>query len=208
MLKLYYWPATCSIAIRILLEEIGAPYEDERIDLGAKQQHSAGFLQINAKAKVPALLRDDGSLLTEVPAISTWLALTYPAARMLASDVETRVRTFEIMEYISGTIHMNGAARAWRPASFSDNEASHDAIRTRGKDIVMRGLGVMSEALGEKHWLLDDYSIADPFLFFIEYWAKEKVGYDMPTRIERHYRRMLTRPAVQRALKCEGLTLP
>ena len=208
MLKLYFWPATCSIAVRIMLEEAGLDYAGEKIDLGAKQQLSPEFLAINPKGKVPSLLRDGGSVLTEVPAIATWIALTCPQARLLADDVETRARTFEIMEFIAGTIHMNGAARAWRPGSFNENEAAHDAIRARGKEIVMRGLGIMAASLGDKDWLAGDYSVADPFLFFIEYWAKEKVGYTMPPIIEAHYRRMLARPAVLRALEREGLPAP
>ena len=157
---------------------------------------------------MPALVRDDGSVLTEVPAIASWIAMTYPAAQLLAQDIDSRVRTFEAMEYIAGTIHMNGAARAWRPGSFSDNEASHDAIRARGKAMVMRGLDVMAQTLAGKDWLTGAYSIADPFLFFIEYWAKEKVGYVMPSAVEAHYLRMLERPAVQRALLREGLPAP
>ena len=206
MPKLFYWPATCSITIRVILEETGLPYEDEPVDLGARQQHSPEFLRVNPKGKAPVYLRDDGTLLTEVPAIALWLALTNPDAHLLATDFETRVRTLEILEFIAGTIHMQGAARAWRPGSFSENEAAHDAIRARGKEIVMRGLDVLSKTLGDKDWLAGDYSIADASLFFIEYWAKEKVGYAMPANIEAHYKRMLARPAVQRALQREGLT--
>ncbi len=208
MPKLYYWPATCSITVRVILEETGLSYEDEAVDLGAKKQQSPEFLKVNPKAKVPAYLRDDGSLLTEVPAIALWLALTNPDSHLLAGDYETRARTLEILDYIAGTIHMQGAARAWRPGSFSENEATHEAIRARGKEIVMKGLGVLSQTLGEKDWLTGAYSIADASLFFIEYWAREKVGYDMPANIEAHYRRMLARPAVQRALAREGLGVP
>ena len=208
MPKLYYWPATCSITIRVILEETGLSYEDELVDLGAKQQQSSEFLKVNPKAKVPAYLRDDGSLLTEVPAIALWLALTNPDANLFASDYESRVRTLEILDYIAGTVHMQGAARAWRPGSFSENEAAHEAIRARGKAIVMRGLEVLSGALGEKDWLAGNYSIADASLFFIEYWAKEKAAYTMPANIEAHYWRMLARPAVLRALQREGLPAP
>jgi glutathione S-transferase len=206
MPKLYFWPATCAITIHVILEEIGLPYEDERVDLNAKQQFSAEFLKINPKGKVPALVRDDGSVLTEVPAIAFWLSLTNPRAKLLGSDIETRVRTLEVMDYIAATIHMQGAARAWRPAGFSTHQTGHEEIRARGKDIVLHGLEVVSSTLASRDWLAgDDYSIADASLFFIEYWVKEKVEWNMPNNIEAHYRRMLVRPAVQRALRAEGL---
>lgn len=204
-MKLYYWPATCSITVRVLLEEIGLQYEDEKVDLGAKQQHTPAYRKVNAKRKVPALIRDDGSLLTEVPAIAHWLALTNPQAKLLADDIETRVRTLEIMDYIAGTIHMQGAARVWRPGGFHPDESTHDHFRTYGRDIVVHGLDIVSEKLADKDWLMGAYSIADASLFFIEYWAKEKVSWTLPDNIEAHYKRMRARPAVQRALKAEGL---
>ena len=200
-----YAPATCSITIRVMLEEIGAPYEDELVDLGVKQQQTPDYLRVNAKAKVPSFVRDDGSLLTEVPAIALWLALAHPAARLLADDIETRVRTMEALEYIAGTIHMQGAARAWRPGGFNENESAHDSIRARGRDIVLRGMEMLSRTLAQQDWLMGAYSIADASLFFIEYWAKEKVAWQLPDNIEAHYRRMRARPAVQRALLREGL---
>lgn len=206
MLKLYYWPATCAITIHCILEEIGLPYVDEKVDLNAKQQHTPEFRKVNPKGKVPALVRDDGTLLTEVPAVAFWLALTNPDAKLIADDVETRVRTLEIMDYIAGTIHMQGAARAWRPAGFYADEAAHDKIRAYGKEIVDHGLQIVSEKLAGEDWLMGSYSIADASLFFIEYWAKEKVAWAMPENIEMHYRRMRARPAVQRALLAEGLT--
>lgn len=204
-MKLYYWPATCAITIHVLLEEIGLTYEDEKIDVNVKQQHSPEYRKINPKRKLPALIRDDGSLLTEVPAIAHWLALTNPQAKLLADDIETRVRTLEVMDYIAGTIHMQGAARVWKPAGFHPDEATHDHFRAYGRDIVMNGLDLVAQTLGDKDWLMGAYSIADPSLFFIEYWMKERIMWSLPDTIEAHYQRMRARPAVQRALKAEGL---
>lgn len=205
-MKLYYWPSTCAIVVHILLEETGLPYEDEKVDLDTKQQYSPAYRKINPKGKVPALVRDDGSLLTQVTAIACWLAWTNPQAKLLAEDVEARMRTLEMVDYIFSTIHMQGAARAWRPAGFSPDEAMHDTIRARGREIVVEGFDIVSEVMGSKDWLMGDYSIADPALFFLEYWAKNKVAWTMPDNLEAHYRRMRARPAVQRALKAEGLS--
>ncbi len=205
MLKLYYWPGTCSIAIHILLEEIGVAYERQTVDLGQKQQYSAEFLAINPKGKVPALVRGDGSLLTEVPAIAMWLAATAPSFHLVPDDIEGRTRVMEIMSYIAGTVHIQGAARAWRPALFSTHREEQEAVVARGREIVLQGLDILSDALDGKEYLAGEYSIADPFLFFIEYWAAEKVGYPLPANIDAHYNGMRKRPAVRRALAAEGL---
>ncbi len=73
-MKLYWEPHTCAIGIHVLLEETGLPYETEKIDVGGGATREPPFLAVNPKGKVPTLVRDDGSVLTEFAAIATWLA--------------------------------------------------------------------------------------------------------------------------------------
>ena len=68
MLKLFYSPGSCALASHIVLEEAGAPYETIRIDFDTAEQHSADFLAINPKGRVPALVTERG-ILSETPAI-------------------------------------------------------------------------------------------------------------------------------------------
>jgi len=69
-MKLYYAPGACSIGIHVLLEEVGKPYEAERVNLQQGEQYKPDFTAVNPKSKVPTLVRDDGSVLTEFPAIA------------------------------------------------------------------------------------------------------------------------------------------
>ena len=94
MLTFFHCPGTCSLGIHVLLEEAGAPYQLILVNLMKGEQHAPAYLAQNPKAKVPALLREDGSLLTEWPAIATWLALTYDKA-LLPMDAEGLARTLE-----------------------------------------------------------------------------------------------------------------
>ena len=74
-MKLFLKPGSCSLASHIVLEELGRPYETEAVDLAKKVTASgADFWAINPKGYVPALLLDDGDLLTEGPAILQYLA--------------------------------------------------------------------------------------------------------------------------------------
>ena len=75
-MKLYYMPGACSIGIHVLLEEIGKPYEAQLVNLREGGQFKPEFTAVNPKSKVPTLVRDDGSVLTEYPAIAWWLART------------------------------------------------------------------------------------------------------------------------------------
>ena len=91
-MKLFYSPGSSSLSIHTLLEEIGKPFEAEKVNLRNKEQLSPGYLKVNPKAQVPGLLRDDGSVLTEIVAIATWLAETNPELALLPADADARAR--------------------------------------------------------------------------------------------------------------------
>jgi glutathione S-transferase len=74
-MKFYTAPGSCSLGIHVLLEEIGKPYDLVTVNLKDGEQQKPEYTRINPKAKVPALERDDGAVLTEWPAIAVWLAL-------------------------------------------------------------------------------------------------------------------------------------
>jgi glutathione S-transferase len=75
-------PNSISIASHILLEELGLPYDLVRLDYAATEQRSANYLSINPKGRVPALATAEG-ILTETPAILTYLATLKPEAGLL-----------------------------------------------------------------------------------------------------------------------------
>src|SRR5262249_48665785 len=113
-MKLMYSPGACSVGIHVLLEEIGKPYEAQLVNLREGAQFKPDFTAVNPKSKVPTLVRDDGSVLTEYPAIAFWLARTNPEKKLLPDDVDAQARTFEALDYAVSTIHMQGFSRLFR----------------------------------------------------------------------------------------------
>ncbi|GGG32423.1 glutathione S-transferase [Caldovatus sediminis] len=204
-MKLYYSPGACSIGIHLLLEEIGKPYETVLTNTREGAQFRPEFVAINPKSKVPTLVRDDGSVLTEYPAIAFWLARTNPEAKLLPDDPEAQARALEFIDYCVATMHMQGFSRIFRPANFSPNEADHPAVRARGEEIFSRGLALMDKALEGREYLLGRFSIADSALFYCCFWWAERLGKPLPPNVAAHYARMRARPAVQRTLQAEGL---
>src|ERR1700760_358211 len=101
-MKLYYARGTCSLGIHLLLEEIGVPFTLEPVNLHAREQVTGPLGRINPKHKVPVLERDDGSVLTEYPAIAVWLARTHPASDLLPTDAEGEARALELVEDLGG----------------------------------------------------------------------------------------------------------
>jgi glutathione S-transferase len=204
-MKLYYFPNTCALGIHVLLEEIGQPFELQSVDFMKQEQYGATFTALNPKAKVPMLERDDGSLLTEFPAIAWYLARTNPDAKLLPEDIESEARALEILDYLIATVHMRGFTRIFRPGAFAPSPADEEKVKEAGKGIATQGFNILAPVLGDKDYMLGAFSIVDAALFFLEHWAVNRVGMALPPGFMAHLDRMLARPAVQRALAAEGL---
>lgn len=204
-MKLLYSPGACSLGIHLLLEEIGKPYDAEQVNLREGAQFKPEFMSVNPKSKVPTLVRDDGSVLTEFPAIAYWLARTNPQAKLLPDDADAQARALEAMDYVVATMHMQGFTRIFRPGNFAPNAADEEAVKARGKEIFEKGLAVMDKALAGKEYLVGPFSIADAALFYVEFWGAARLKMELPPNCAAHYQRMLARPAVQRMMQQEGL---
>ncbi len=205
MTKLYYAPGACSIGIHVLLQEIGKPFEAVPVNLREGAQFKPEFTSVNPKSKVPTLQREDGSVLTEYPAIAFWLAASNPEAKLMPEGAGAQARALEFTDYAVSTMHMQGFSRMFRPTNFSPNEADGDAVKARGREIFGKGLAVMERALEGREYLVGDYSFADSALFYVSFWWAARLNEQLPPNVAAHYARMNARPAVQRTLKAEGL---
>jgi glutathione S-transferase len=205
-MKLYYMPGACSIGIHVLLEEIGKPYDLQKIDGANREQYGPAFVKINPKSKVPTLQKDDGSVLTEFPAIATWLARKNPDKNLLPADADGEARALEAMDYVVSTMHMQGFSRMFRPANYAPTEADHDKVKARGKEIMEGGLALMDKALEGKEYVAGKFSVADAALFYVTFWASGRMKMPLPKNVAAHYERMKARPAVKRTVEQEGLT--
>src|SRR5262245_3214433 len=106
-MKLYYSPGACSLSPHIVAEELGLPLETVKVDLGTHQTAQGDdFYKINPKGYVPALALDDGTLLTEGPAIVQFLADQKPDAGLApANGTAARYKLQETLNYISTELH-------------------------------------------------------------------------------------------------------
>lgn len=202
-LKLYMTPGSCSTGIHIILEELEEVFEVYVVNLPAGDHFKADYVAINPKSTIPTLVRRDGTSLTEVQAIAYWLARSHPRAGLWPDDPDGASRLIEVMAYTVGTIHGQGFARIFAANTFARNVADHEAIRELGRDIVEKGFSILNDTLGNGDYLAGAFSVADPILFYVEFWA-DKCGIALPGKLLSHYRRMLTRSAVQRVLREEG----
>jgi glutathione S-transferase len=202
-MKFYMTPGSCSTGIHIILEELEEIFEVYVVNLPAGDHFKPDYVAINPKSTIPTLVCADGRSLTEVQAIAYWLAHTHPKARLWPDDIENASRVIEAMAYIVGTIHGQGFARIFATNTFARNPDDHDGVRSLGRDIVEKGFAILNDTLGRGDYLTGAFSVADPILFYVEFWA-DKTCIALPDHLLAHYRRMLKRPAVQRVLREEG----
>lgn len=210
-MKLYWGPHTCAIGIHVLLEEIGRPYETEKVDVAGGGTEAPAFRAVNPKGKVPTLQRDDGSVLTEFGAIATWLARTNPDKGLIPADPENEVRAREIMDYVIGTLHAQGFGRVFKPEKFEPQDVIHGTlglgqskVKEQGRAMIEQALAILDRGLAGRDYAGGSgFGIADAALFYAERWAPQ-IGIDLPPHVAAHFERMKARPAVRRAMQAEG----
>jgi glutathione S-transferase len=205
-MRFFYAPGACSMGIHVVLEEIGRPYDPVPLDFKNNAQYEPAYVAINPKSKVPALLRDDGSLLTEYPVIAMWLAKANPQAGLVPVDLEGETRCAEFLDYVCGTVHPQAFTRQSRPGRFALRPEDEPAIVAQGRALAQKYLKVIDDGWRGGTWVLPSgYSVADTALFFIEYWSARRFSIPLPGHLAAHFAAMLARPAVRRTLELEGL---
>lgn len=206
MLTLYYSSGACSLAPHIVLEEIGAPFAATQVALAGGEHQKPEYLAINPKGRVPALT-DGDFVLTEGPAILSYLGHRYPEAGLLElADPEKLGRTQELLNFFSSSVHV-AFAQVWRPARFADSEAAREDVTANGHRAVADYCAGLDSLVPGGAWAVGSrYSIADPYLLVFYRWAG-RVGLDTSAwpNWTAHKDAMLARPAVQRALATEGI---
>ena len=200
-MKLFHSPGACSLGIRVLLEEIGAAHEIAIVDVKKGEQRSPEYLSVNPKGKVPALLRDDGRLLTEYPAIALWLARGHPEAGLLPGDRDGEADAMSLLDYIVSTLHMRGTALIMRPSAFATSADAQAEVATAGRAAVQKGLAVLSEQLGDGPWLRGDrFSVCDSAALYVLNW-REICGMELTPNLDAYHQRLRQRPSVIRAMQ-------
>jgi glutathione S-transferase len=200
-MKLYYAPGACSLAPHIVAREAGIDLELEKVDLKTKRTASGqDYVAINPKGYVPALEFAKGQILTEGPAVQQYLADQKPDSGLApAAGTIERYRLEEMLAYISSEIHKTYGAL------FNPNlapEAREERLATLRKrfEYIDKQLERRSYLLGER------FTVADAYLYVMGTWARH-MGVDLSglENVAAFQKRVAARPAVQAALKAEGL---
>ena len=200
-MKLYYSPGACSLSAHIALQEAGLAFTPMLASTKShKLQDGTDFYSINPLGYVPVLELDDGTRLREGPAIVQYIADQVPL-KMLAPQNGTlqRYRLQEWLSFIGTELH-KGFSPLFNPATPEEYKA---IARER---LQQRLQWVDNQLAGKQYLMGEQFTVADGYLFTVANWAGF-VGLDISglKNLGAFHARVAARPAVQAAMKAEGL---
>jgi len=200
-MKLYYSAGACSLAPHIVLEESGLQYEAISAPTKTKVlPDGSDYRKVNPLGYVPYLVLDDGSGIRECAVIVQYIADQVPD-RKLAPALGTRAR-YELMSwlnFIATEIHKSFSPLFQPAMPDAGKELSKEKLAARLK-------WVDGELAGKSYLMGQDFSVADAYLFTVTNWTKPMhIDLSPYPNLVAWRERMAARPAVQRAMKAEGL---
>ena len=200
-MKLYYSPGACSLSPHIVLQETGLPFEAVLAPTKTKKlPDGTDYWTINSKGYVPTLELDDGTRLTEGPAILQYLADQVPEKKLAPlAGTMARYRLQEWLNFITSELH-KGIGGLFNPAMPEEAKA---LMREKG---LSRLKWVDAQLEGKAYTMGDSFSLPDAYLFVVTNWTRG-VGIDIAPlkNLSAFMERMRARPAVQAAMQAEGL---
>ncbi|HKA89194.1 MAG TPA: glutathione transferase GstA [Haliangiales bacterium] len=200
-LTLFYRPAACSQSPHIVLRELGLPFALEKVDRQTgKLADGTEYAKINPKGYVPALRLDNGEILVEGPAIVQYLADQKPEAGLAPRwGTFERYRLIEWLNFLTSEIH-KGYSPLFRPTT-------PEEYKTIARTNLGQRLAWVDGHLASKPFLMGErFTVADPYLFVMLSWSKgANVSLEGFPHLTAFRDRIAARPAVQEALRAEGL---
>lgn len=200
MPTLYFSPMACSLATRIALAEAGIAATFVNVDLASKEISGGGsFLALSAKGKVPALRLDDGSLLTETPAVLSYIADLAPG-RKLAPAPGTRAR-YEFQEWLSYV-----GTELHKQHLYPIYSASTDApVKEFARGGIGEPLRFLENRLASRsHLMGEEFSLADAYLAWALILSKRATqAFEQYPSLASYLARVCARPAAAAAIATE-----
>ncbi|WP_174847748.1 glutathione transferase GstA [Yersinia artesiana] len=200
-MKLFYKPGACSLSPHIVLREAGLDFSIESVDLATKKTETGeDYLRINPKGQVPALLLDDGSLLTEGVAIVQYLADKVPDRHLIApSGTLSRYHAIEWLNFVATELH-----KGFSPLF---NPKTPDEYKVIARERLDKQFSYVDGELAKHDYLLGSkFSVADAYLFTVTRWANAlKLEIKQRSHLDKYMARVAERPAVKAALAAEDV---
>lgn len=201
-MKLYYSKGACSLAVRIIIHELGLNAEYESVDLHTKKtEKGIDFFTINPKGNVPTIITDDNQTLTENVAIQIYLAEKNNAPQLLppVSDFK-RYRVLEWLNFITSDLHK-------RFGMLFNPKIPNQVKENVFKPLIKESLNFTNNAIKENKYLLgEQFTLPDAYLFVILSWMSHfQMDINEYPNLARYFNELKKRKSIIQALKEENL---
>ena len=177
MYKLYYAPRSASMGVRVILDEIGAPYELLETSIMKGEQRPPEQMKINPNGWIPVLLWDSGTMY-ECAAITIYLCDRHSESRLAPMINEsTRALYLQTLVYFSNSVQ-NAFQLTYYPDRFANSPQEEPGAQQRGNRRLRETWSVIDQQIGRKEWVLGDrFSAADIYLFMLTTWLRPAKGH-------------------------------
>lgn len=208
--KLYYAPGSAAMGVRVLLEEIGTPYELIQTTIDMDKPRPPEQLALNPNGWIPVLIWDDNAMY-ECAAITVFLCDRHPEANLAPKiDDQERGLYLQTLVYFSNSVQ-NAFQLNYYPDRFADTPADEPSAQRRGNRRLRETWKVIDDQIGDNKWVLGErFSAADIYLFMLTTWLQTWRGQppvDEFPNVKRIAEAVMPRPSVQLVYK-DWLTAP
>lgn len=196
-MKLIYATGACSLSIHIMLEELGKKYEAVSVSLSDKTVLES----YNEKSYVPALILDDGTLMTEAISILQYLADVNHRSDLLPDPgTLERAKVVEWLSYFSSELH-----KGFGPFFMRDKLGAEYRAKMEGR--VQKRLEFLDKNLQGKKFLTgEDLTIADMYaIAILRIGEHVQMDYSKFPEILRYKKMMEDLPVVRKVIDAENV---
>ncbi|WP_323765801.1 glutathione S-transferase family protein [Marinovum sp.] len=169
-LDLFYAPVACSLVPFLLLEEAGASFEVHVLNLRAGEQSAPAYLSLNPKHKVPLLLVD-GVPLSENLAIQTWIARSFPEARLLPGETWGDCQALSLLSWFASGFHPH-LSRINQPAKYCGAGCTPGQVTEIATQQLAARFRIAEDLLAGTTWFFDRFTAPDAYFF----WCCRRAG--------------------------------
>ena len=198
--QLFYAPGSAAMGTRVMLEEIGAPYELIESTIDMVKPRPSEQIAINPNGWIPVLKWED-SAMYECAAITVFLCDRHPEAGLApALDDPTRGLYLQTLVYFSNSVQ-NAFQLNYYPDRFADTPEDEPSAQKRGIRRLRETWSVINDQIGDNRWMLGErFSALDIYLFMLTTWLRPSRGHPTVSEfpnVERIARSVLPRDSIQ-----------
>ncbi len=174
--KLFYALGSAAMGTRVILEEIGAPYELIPTTIAMDEPRPPEQLALNPNGWVPVLIWDENAMY-ECAAITVFLCDRHPDAKLApAVDDPERGLYLQTLVYFSNSVQ-NAFQLNYYPDRFADTPADEPSAQRRGNRRLRETWKVIDDQIGNNEWVLGErFSAVDIYLFMLTTWLVPSRG--------------------------------